>query len=201
MSLGLDTSGNARISQTIYGVISNGQVNIGTGTYLSSFNGTDAMVDYGYAASFSCGASLSGRATPVPFIVRTTNQSTCSLSTTDLDFGTQSDLSTAKDASNTIYITCTTGTAYNVSMSNGTSGATSPAARKMTNGQTTSVVTYGIYLDAARTQAWGNGTVGGVASATGNGAAQAFTGYGRVPAQVQAPALDYSDTVVVTITY
>jgi spore coat protein U-like protein len=137
----------------------------------------------------------------VPFTVRTTNNSTCSVSTTNLDFGTQNLLTSATLATNSLYITCTPGTAYTVGMNNGSSGATSPALRKMTNVGTTDFVSYGIYLDAARTQVWGDGVTGAMPSATGNGLAQSFTGYGRVPVQITPTPLDYTDTVVVTITY
>jgi spore coat protein U-like protein len=38
-------------------------------------------------------------------------------------------------------------------------------------------------------------------SATGNGAAQTHTVYGRVPAQTTPAPATYSDTVTVTVTY
>ncbi len=201
MSLVLDGSGNGSLSQTINALVFNGQGATPSGTFVSSFAGADSATDYGYASNFNCSSSLSNRAVSVPFVVRTTNNSTCSLSTTDLDFGTQADLASAKDATNSLYITCTMGTAYNVSMGNGTSGATSPTARRMTNAASKDSVGYGIYLDAGRSQPWGNGTTGGMASAIGNGAAQTFIGYGRIPAQASPAALNYADVVVVTITY
>lgn len=197
----LDGTGNGSLSQIINGTIRNGQSSALSGTFISTFSGLDAATDYGYASSFKCGASLSSRAVSTPFVVRTTNKSSCTLNTTDLDFGTQSNLSNAIDATNTIRITCTTGTAYTVGLGNGTSGATSPAARKMTNLATTDAVTYGIYLNIGRTQAWGNGSSGSLSSAIGNGASQSFIGYGRIPVQNSPAALNYTDVVVVTITY
>jgi spore coat protein U-like protein len=197
----LDKSGNGSVSQTIFGIIFGGQNATPTGTFISTFSGSQSQIDYGYSSSFNCSSTLSTRVQIVPFTVRTTNNSTCNVSTTNLDFGTQTDLSTAKLATNSIYITCTPGTAYTIGMSNGTSGATSPALRKMTNATTTDFVGYGIYLDAARTQVWGNGVTGAMPSTTGNGLAQSFTGYGLVPAQATPTPLDYTDTVIVTITY
>ena len=88
-----------------------------------------------------------------------------------------------------------------MSLNNGNRGGAGPASRQMVNPNTTDKVTYGIYLDAARSQAWGDGTMGGVASGTGNGTAQNLTGYGRIPAQTSPSAFDYNDTVVVTVTY
>jgi spore coat protein U-like protein len=201
LSILLSNTGSGSVSQIIYGRIYNSQPATPTGTFISTFSGAESQIDYGYKGSFNCSSTLSPRVQSVPFVVKTTNNSTCAVTTTDLDFGAQTDLSTAKQATNTIYITCTKGTAYTVGMSNGASGATSPAARKMTNAATTDFVTYGVYLNSARTQVWGNGVTGGTASATGNGLAQGFTGYGLIPGQATPTPLDYADTVVVTITY
>jgi spore coat protein U-like protein len=201
ISINLDKNGNGSASQTIFGSINRNQTATPTGTFISTFSGSQSQIDYGYAPSYVCGSTLSTRAQNVPFVVRTTNNSTCTLTTTNLDFGAQTNLTTAKLATNSVYITCTPGTAYTIGMSNGTSGATSPALRKMINATTTDFVGYGIYLDAARTQVWGNGVTGAMPSATGNGLAQSFTGYGLVPAQATPRPLDYTDTVVVTITY
>jgi spore coat protein U-like protein len=123
------------------------------------------------------------------------------VSATSLDFGSQSALTSAVDTTNTISLTCSSGTAYTVGLNNGNSGGTGPTARMMANAGTTDKVTYGIYLDAARSQVWGDGTMGSVASGTGNGTAQNFTGYGRIPVQTSPSAFDYNDTVVVTVTY
>jgi spore coat protein U-like protein len=44
-------------------------------------------------------------------------------------------------------------------------------------------------------------TGGALVSATGNGADQTFTIYGRVPAQTTPAPGTYTDTVTVTVTY
>jgi spore coat protein U-like protein len=199
VNLGADGTGST--SETINGLIYSNQGATGTGTFSTSFAGSDAQVDYGYASNFSCGSSLSGRATSVPFTVRTTNRSTCTVSATNLDFGSQGSLASDIDTTNSISLTCSSGTAYTVGLNNGNSGGTGPATRVMANTTNADTVTYGIYLDAGRTQAWGDGTTGSVASGTGNGSAQTFTGYGRIPAQPTPSAHDYTDTVVLTVTY
>jgi spore coat protein U-like protein len=201
LSIKLSNIGSGSVSQTMFGRIYNAQTTTPTGTFISTFSGSQSQIDYGYSASFNCSSTLSPRVQSVPFVVRTTNNSTCAVTTTNLDFGAQTSLASAMLATNSIYITCTPGTAYTIGMSNGTSGATSPALRKMTNATTTDFVGYGIYLDAARTQVWGNGVTGAMPSTTGNGLAQSFTGYGLVPAQATPTPLDYTDTVIVTITY
>ena len=201
LSVALDGSGFGSLSRTYNARIYNGQSVTPKGTFISTFSGLQSQMDYGYVASFNCSKTLSTRAQSVPFVVRTTNNSTCAVSTTDLDFGTQDDLSTAKLASNFVNVTCTPGTAYTIGMSNGSSGATNPALRKMTNAASTDFVGYSIYSDAARTKIWGNGATGAIPSTMGNGLMQSFIGYGLVPAQATPTPLGYTDMVVVTITY
>ncbi|CAM5198490.1 hypothetical protein CDEF62S_03258 [Castellaniella defragrans] len=58
------------------------------------------------------------------------------------------------------------------------------------------MLNYGLYRDAARTQAWGNTPQTGY-QGTGNGQPQNLTVYGRVPAQPVPGAGVYTDTVVV----
>ncbi len=60
---------------------------------------------------------------------------------------------------------------------------------------------YSLLQDSARTVNWGN-TVGmDTLAGTGNGAAQALTVYGRVPAsQFVAPG-SYADTITATVTF
>ena len=55
--------------------------------------------------------------------------------------------------------------------------------RRMT-GPSGATIAYTIYRDGGRTQIWGNGTSGTfTVTGTGTGAADARTGYGRVPPQ------------------
>jgi spore coat protein U-like protein len=63
------------------------------------------------------------------------------------------------------------------------------------------LVNYRLYRDAGRTQNWGNSIGTDTLAGTGNGAAQAITVYGRVPAQSTPAAGTYTDTVAVTVTY
>jgi len=201
LTVNLGGDGTGTTSETINGLIYSNQGTTGTGTFTTSFSGSDAEADYGYTSNFSCGPSLSGRATSVPFTVRTTNRSTCTVSATNLDFGTQASLASDIDISNSISLTCSSGTAYTVGLNNGNSGGTGPATRLMANSTNADKVTYGIYLDPGRTQPWGDGKTGGVASGIGNGSAQTFTGYGRIPGQSTPSAMDYTDTVVLTVSY
>jgi spore coat protein U-like protein len=165
------------------------------------FSGAHTQIDYGYSDSFACGTALSPRVQSVPFTVRATNNSSCTVTTTTLDFGNETGLDSAKTATNAISVTCTAGTLYDVGLSNGSSGGSGPAARQMSNAATAETVAYGIYRDPAHTQPWGGTAGADTAMGLGTGTAQTFTGYGLVPAQATPPALTYTDTVVVTVTY
>lgn len=201
ISLTLGGSGSGSVSQTIFGRLANGQGALPTGTFMSVFSGTNTQIDYGYAASFNCGTALSPRVQNVPFIVRLTNNSSCTVSTTALNFGNQTDLNTVKTAVNSVSVTCTGGTLYDIGLNNGSSGGTGPTARLMKNVATAQAITYGVYRDAGYAQPWGNTAGSTTVSGTGTGSAQNFTGYGRIPVQATPPALTYTDTVIVTVTY
>jgi len=197
----LNNSGTGSESRTIYGRIPSGQGALPTGTYQSFFSGAHTQIDYGYTTSFNCSSTLSPRVQNVPFTVRVTNRSSCTVSTAALDFGNQTNLSTAKTAVNSVSVTCTGGTLYNIGLNNGSSGGTGPTTRLMRNASTAQAITYGIYRNNSHTLPWGNTIGSDTVSATGTGLAQSFTGFGRIPVQTTPPALLYTDTVVVTVTY
>jgi spore coat protein U-like protein len=202
--INLNNAGTASpVSKTIYGRITAGQGARPPGAYLSTFAGNDALVQYAYTNSNStnCNSSPGGSTQSVPFTVTANAVSSCVVTTTALDFGTQTSLAAGTATTNSVSVTCTAGTQFEVGMNNGSSGGTDPAARLMTNAGTPEAITYGIYRDPARTSPWGATAGGNTQTGTGTGAAQAFTGYGYIPSQPTPPPLVYTDTVVVTVTY
>lgn len=201
ITVSLAANGSGTSATTVYARIYNGQSTTGTGTYSSSFSGSQSQVDYGYTSNFSCSSTLSSRAQSVPFVVRTTNNSSCTVATTALNFGTQPDLSANRDATNTVTVNCSPGTAYLIGLSNGSSGGTGPTSRRMQNSAGTSFISYGIYRDSNRLLPWGNTLGIDTTAGIGTGLNQAFTGYGRVPAQTAPLPEVHTDTVVVTVTY
>ena len=62
-------------------------------------------------------------------------------------------------------------------------------------------ITYGLYLDAARSLPWGNTVGSNTTSATGSGVSQGSTVYGRIAPQTTPKPGAYSDTIVVTVGY
>ncbi len=138
----------------------------------------------------------------------------CSVAATGVAFGDYDIvLATPNDSTGDVTVTCSyvppggaTGVNIQASLSTGVSGSYSP--RQMAFGPAR--LNYNLYRDAARTSIWGNG-LSGTAIATdsftvgpgvGNGTRIAqFPVYGRVPALQTVATGDYSDTIVVTVTF
>ena len=130
------------------------------------------------------------------FTVQMTVTSSCVInSASTLNFGNSGVLVANVDNTSTLQVQCTNTTPYNIGLDAGTGSGATVAVRKMTNGGNT--INYSLYTTAARTITVGTDTVAG----TGNGAAQSYTVYGRVPAQATPAAATYTDTITVTVTY
>ena len=148
--------------------------------------------------------SIAGSETGAPtatgsFNVQVAIAATCVVtSATTLDFGTQGVLSANIDQTSTITITCTNTTPYNIGLDKGLNGS-SVTTRQMKAGS--ELVNYSLFSDAGRTVNWGNTVGTDTVAATGNGSAQPFTVYGRIPPQTTPAPATYTDTITVTVTY
>lgn len=130
----------------------------------------------------------------------------CTVTASGVSFGNYNPLSsTANDVTGTVRVNCTLLLAlagsFTVDLSAGASGSTSQ--RRLRRG--TDSLTYNLYTDAARTQIWGDGA-GGSTRVTRNFAAllsfaDTMTVYARLPARQNVSAGNYSDTIIVTVTY
>lgn len=170
------------------------------GTYVSNFTGSQTMFSYSallLGASTSCTGFVGTSVVRPEFTVTAAPQPTCTISTTDLDFGVKGVLSSAITGQSSIGVTCTQGAAWSIVLDGGQTGNT--AARRMasTAGDT---VAYDLYRDAARSSLWGTTTTS-QATGTGTGVAQALPVYGNVPVQSTPKPGAYSDRVVATIRY
>lgn len=128
--------------------------------------------------------------------------SSCAVSGANLSFGNY-DASSASvlDASSTLSVNCTQGTAYVVKLDVG-SGGGSYVNRTMANGA--NVLAFNLYRNAARSEVWGDES-GATLSVSGTGSglltANSHTVYGRVPiGQDEIPGT-YSSTITVTVEY
>jgi len=155
-----------------------------------------------FAVATACALSAVANAgsTSTTFNTQIAITAACAInSAAALNFGTQGVLASNVDQSSTIQVTCTNTTPYTIGLDAGIGSAATIAARKLTSGSNT--VSYTLYADAAHTTLWGNTPSSDTVAATGNGSAQSFTVYGRVPAQAAPAPGNYSDTITVTVVY
>lgn len=151
------------------------------------------------AASIGAGTSQAATSTTT-FAVSATVLSTCLVVATPLAFGNYDPTSeTALDATNTVIVTCTYGTAYNVGLNAGAGIGATVALRKMTYGA--NLLNYTLYQNSGRTTVWGNTVGTDTVSATAGLPPTTHTVYGRVPIGQSAPIGLYADTINVTVTY
>lgn len=179
---------------TIYGRVMPSQQGAIAGSYSSSMSLTHVYMEIGQTPSVCDGNQGTVLSSP-SFTISATVLAGCTVSITDVDFGSKGDLTAVTDAEGAVRVVCSSGTAWSAALALGT-GETA-TARTMSNGATN--ITYGLYKDIARTQPWSTGTqsIGG----TGNGLQQSITAYGRVPIQSTPVANTYTDTVIVNLTY
>lgn len=126
------------------------------------------------------------------FTVTATVLNTCSATATNLGFGTY--VNVTIDSTSTVSVTCTSGGAYTVGLSNGANY--SAPNRRMTNGS--AFLIYALYSDAGRLSAWNDTTT---VAGTGSGSAQDLTVYGRLPGTQGLIAGSYTDSITATVTY
>lgn len=180
----------------IFASITSNTVAVDTGSYSSIFSGvSDASITYGVA---SC--AILGSENPIPdFSVSADVVPSCELDVTAMNFGNlNTQVLAPVDQNATVNVRCTDSTDYSVTLSQGSGGGTGPTDRRMKNGSYD--LRYGLYQDASRTAPWGESVSNDVDS-TGIGSNQAFTIYGRIPANQSAYFGTYSDSVVVTVNY
>lgn len=129
----------------------------------------------------------------------------CTVASSGVAFGTYNPFSaTPTDTTGTVTVTCSAGAGsgtYTVALS---AGSGTYAARRMTSGS--SLMSYQVYSDAARSVVWGDGTSGTAKVTPGDnrpqaGGATTLTVYGRIPAQLIVAPGGYTDTLTVTVTY
>ena len=128
----------------------------------------------------------------------------CSVSATPVAFGTYTPVQpSALTSSGTISVSCNVANGRNpvtIALSTGSGGSFSP--RSMASGLNT--LSYNLYLDAAYSQIWGDGTGG---SLTDNDTVNpghpniSATVYGQIPPLLDPAAGSYSDTITVTVSY
>ena len=139
-------------------------------------------------------------------MVSVTVAPTCSVAANPLLFGTYYPGNGGLNANTTLLVRCSRGAAFTVAMDAGAGGGTL-AQRLMAQGA--AHLQYNLYTSAARTTAWGDGSVSsavvaGAGKGLSSGETITETVYGSLPdsaANQQLPPGLYTDTVLVTISY
>lgn len=189
-------SGNITQPVTVYARILASQQTSLPGAYSSSFSG-QPILDYDDKGS-SC--PLNAHTATTSFTTTATVISSCNVNATTLNFGSASSLGSSVNANSTVTATCTSTTAYNIGLDAGTATGATVTTRRMTSGSG-GTISYSLFSNSGLTTNWGNTVGTDTVSSTGNGTAQGFTVFGRVPAQTTPAPATYSDTIVATVTY
>ncbi|ADL55593.1 Csu type fimbrial protein [Gallionella capsiferriformans] len=134
-------------------------------------------------------------------------EAVCNISVTNVAYGAYTPASYAPlDGMGNISVACDAAQgqaiAYTIVLNSGSSGAY--GARKM--GYVGYVINYNNYLDAARTKIWGDGNAGSHIlsdsySGVGGLNVRNYTVYGRIFGNQAIPAGNYSDSIIVTLSY
>lgn len=125
----------------------------------------------------------------------------CNLGALPMMFGTVSIINPRVDVTAAMFIDCTPGTAFTVTMDNGLHFQAGD--RRMENPLATGArryLSYEIYRNAARTQRWGATPATGITQTAPANGKVTLTAYGRVDDRRSAAGA-YEDTVTVTITF
>ena len=126
----------------------------------------------------------------------------CTISVTSVAFGSYNVFNTsALDSSGSITYSCDN-QAKNISISLGQGSSGTFSSRSMTKGGET--LSYNLFMDAARTSIWGDGTSGTsvyIRSNPPNNSNVSLPIFGRVTAAQDVSAGSYSDTVLATINF
>lgn len=134
------------------------------------------------------------------FQVRATVVPVCTVQATNLDFGVyRANQAAPTDATSSITVRCTLNTPFKVSLNGGTVTGSTILNRWLSSGA--NAVSYQLYVDAGRTQVWGDGAQGVSHSGVGSGTATSLTVHGRMPPLQFQPAGIYTDTITVTLEY
>lgn len=121
---------------------------------------------------------------------------TCNVSPQSVNFGNYDTLASATvDGVGNVSVTCDAETTFTIALGTGTG---TYSARQMTSGA--NVLEYNLHTDASRLTVWGDGSAG-TATVARTAATAEVTVYGRLPARQNVPAGQYSDTLVVTVSY
>jgi spore coat protein U-like protein len=190
----LDATGSATFAPTLYAEVTSIGSQVTTGSYSSRFDaGTAVSLAYGETDCNESGAASA-------FTVSATVTASCTVTVSNMNFGfIDTSIVAPVDQTATIDVSCTNGSGYTVGIGSGLQPVDAgPTGRRMANGA--NLLAYGLYRDPSRMSDWGV-TPATVATGTGTGGNQSLTVFGRIFGSQSTSIGNYSDSVVVIVTY
>ncbi|MDR3741345.1 MAG: spore coat U domain-containing protein [Terracidiphilus sp.] len=178
-------------------------LNWGNTTGVDVLTGTGSQQVYIYAQLLSGQTGPAGTYTDTvnsattSFVLTVVIAANCSISANPLAFGSYT--GALLNATTTLSVSCTSGTAYNVGLSAGNGSGATVTTRAMT-GPSSAQLKYSLFSNSGRTTNWGN-TTGSWVGGTGTGAAQSLSVYGQIPAGQYPTPGSYTDTITATVNY
>ncbi|WP_404712933.1 spore coat U domain-containing protein [Sphingomonas sp. MMS24-J13] len=157
-----------------------------------------ALIGVSFTGAMSVASPADAATTTTTFPVSATVQAACSMSASNIAFGTYTGATLT--ATGSLSVTCTNSTSFTVGLSAGTgNGATTTTRNMMGPGAAT--LSYQMFRDAGYSANWGNTIGTDTYPGVGTGSGQILTIYGRVPAGQGSTPGAYSDTITATLTY
>jgi len=166
-------------------------------------------VKFAIAAGLLFGTAMSGQAfagsTPGTLTVNATVNALCTIGSggaVSLTFpaigSDTTNLTNPVTANTSLSVTCTNAAPYNIGLDAG-ANSSNVNSRVLKSGSNT--LTYSLYQDSGNSTVWGNTVGTNTKAATGNGASQSYTIYGKIPSGQALTVGTYSDTVNITVSF
>lgn len=200
---------SATASIPIYGRLFGGQANATAGSYTTSFafpnvQITGSLQTGSSSSGGNCGSAGTDAAGFASFPVSASYVNSCTVTATDLDFGTQNATATnvGPVGNGSVNVTCSKGAPYTIGLKpNSTNSAVGNGTMAGLTSGNTDKVPYQLYSNAGLTIVWGDTPGSNTIPGTGTGAVQpAVSVYGKVPSANFMPD-SYQDTVTVNVRY
>ena len=125
----------------------------------------------------------------------------CTVVATPMLFGALTEVGSANvDSTATLTLTCTPNADFYIGMNDGTNA--SSGQRRLKHSANAEFLNYNLYIDAGRSQPWGNTAGTNTKPGTAPLGTSIHTVYGQIPAGVAGVSAGaYADTVTVTVTF
>ena len=155
----------------------------------------------GALAAVTAGApAFAGTATG-SMLVQATVLESCTVVATPMLFGALTDVGSANvNSTATLTLACTPNADFDIAMNDGTNA--SSGQRRLKHSANAEFLNYNLYIDAGRSQPWGNTAGTNTKPGTAPLGTSVHTVYGQIPAGVAGVSAGaYADTVTVTVTF